>query len=193
MTELTGMVLWYRIDAVDRIVAVSDNWLLFARRNGAPHLAPDAVLGQSLWGFISDQETVALSRMIFDHVRRQAMRVDLPFRCDSPHSRRDLQMSVRPHDGHDLDIRTEIVREEQRPYMPLFDPAAPCSDETIIACSWCKRIQTATQVWVEVDVAVQELGLFDAPLTPQVSHGICPDCFDQTRAQLAGGDTKDRR
>ncbi len=184
MTDRNGAVLRYRIDAADRIVAVSDNWLAFARRNGAPHLTPDAVLGRSLWGFIADQETVALSRMIFNRVRAREAEAVLPFRCNSPRIRRDLEMSVRSADGHGLEINTAIVREHAGAYVALLDPAAPRSDEIVKACSWCNRIELPERGWVEVDVAVRQLGLFAGPLTPRISHGICPDCVARTGAAL---------
>ena len=188
MTNRSGTVLRYRIDAADRIVAVSDNWLEFARRNGAPHLTPDAVLGRSLWAFVADQETVALSRMIFNRVRAKTSEAVLPFRCSSPRTRFDLEMSVRPAGGRGLEIRTAIVREHAGDYMALLDPAAPRSDDIVKACSWCNRIELPERGWVEVDVAVRRLGLFAGPLTPRVSHGICPDCVRRTRAALEGDD-----
>lgn len=184
MTDLTGTALGYRIDAADRIVAVSDNWLDFARRNGAPHLTPDAVLGRSLWGFIADQETVDLSRMIFNRVRARTVPAVLPFRCNSPRRRRDLEMSVRPIDDHGLEIQTKIVREHAGDYVPLLDPAAPRSNDIVKACSWCNRIELPEHGWVDVDAAVRRLALFAGPLTPRISHGICPDCAERTRAAL---------
>ena len=184
MTDRSGAVLRYRIDAADRIVAVSDNWLAFARRNGAPQLTPDAVLGRSLWGFVADRETVDLSRMIFDRVRAGTSEAVLPFRCNSPRIRRDLEMSLRPTDGHELEICTSVVREHAGGYVALLDPGAPRSDDIVKACSWCNRIELPEQGWVEVDAAVRQLGLFAGPLTPRVSHGICPDCVARTRAAL---------
>jgi len=41
--------------------------------------------------------------------------------------------------------------------------------------SWCKRVYTDA-AWLEVEDAVERLGLFESEELPAISHGMCPSC-----------------
>jgi hypothetical protein len=45
-------------------------------------------------------------------------------------------------------------------------------------CGWCKRTQLPTGRWVEIEEAVEELGLFEDSPLPGVTHGICLPCHE---------------
>src|SRR5262249_46498900 len=48
----------YVLDKQDRIINVSDNWLLFAQENKAGNSChPDLVINKSIWEFIDGSET----------------------------------------------------------------------------------------------------------------------------------------
>jgi len=42
-------------------------------------------------------------------------------------------------------------------------------------CSWCKKILVKDD-WSEIEEAACKLGLLEADVLPQLSHGICPPC-----------------
>jgi len=48
----------------------------------------------------------------------------------------------------------------------------------------CKRIALSGNEWVEVEVAVQELELFQKSVMPGFTHGVCQDCFRVAMAEL---------
>jgi hypothetical protein len=45
-------------------------------------------------------------------------------------------------------------------------------------CGWCKKVDVGGS-WAEVEEAVTRLRLFDRPLLPQLTHGICEGCYDR--------------
>jgi hypothetical protein len=42
-------------------------------------------------------------------------------------------------------------------------------------CSWCRKVK-ANARWLEVEEAVNALGLLLELALPPTNHGICPDC-----------------
>ena len=72
----------YRLDPHDAIEWVSEDWLAFARENGAAELEPNSVLGKKLWEFIADERTRQLYRDVFTMVRATDQPKVVPFRCD---------------------------------------------------------------------------------------------------------------
>ena len=59
----------YLIDAQDRLLAVSPEWLEFALKNQGDGLTPDHVQGRSLWAFIADGPTRELYQAVLTRVR----------------------------------------------------------------------------------------------------------------------------
>lgn len=165
----------YRIDADDRLIFVTTEWLDFARENEAASLSSQAVTGQSLFSFIGDPETRHLYRIIIDRVRQSRSGTVLPFRCDSPGIRRFMELHITPMPEGAVEFDGRLIREEEREILPLLDPSVTRSDEIVVACSWCKRIDVDGS-WFEVEDAVRRMGLFNQSRLPRISHGICIDC-----------------
>ena len=177
----------YRVNAEDRIDHVSSEWLDFARENDASDLYSEAVIGQPIFQFVSNEETRHLYEMILDRVRTSGNEVVVPFRCDSPSVRRFMELEVSPGpDGH-VRFQGRIVREEKRQPVLLLDSSINRDDDFLKVCSWCKRVQAEGE-WLEVELAVERLELFNRQRLPQISHGICEDCGVSLRRQL-----KDKR
>ena len=160
---------------------VNDEWLSFAHENGASHLTLDAVLNKSLWQFITDFDVQHLYTLIFNKVLADQLSVKIPFRCDSPDCRRFMEMEISPLSGNRVQIRNRILREEFREPVDLLNPAVNRSKELVRMCSWCKKIDVSPSNWVEVEQAVKQLNLFEAPTSPQLTHGICPTCYENVR------------
>lgn len=166
----------YRVDSDDRIRFVSAEWLAFAQDNAAPTLGPDAVLGQSLWKFVAGRETQHLYRLLFAAARREERILTVPFRCDSPSTRRFMELEIAPLADAALSISASLLREESRSPVELLDPRAPRSDDFVVICSWCKRVLVPPDEWAEVEAAIRGLGLFEATRLPSLTHGLCGAC-----------------
>ena len=182
-TDIMERVFTYVINADDKIDGVSSEWLQFARENQASHLNAETVIGRSLFEFMSNEETRHLYGMILERVRQSESEVVLSFRCDGPSVRRYMELDVSPMAGGHVQFRSWVVREEERETVPLFDSLSWRSEEFLMVCSWCKRVEVEAD-WLEVEDAVERRELFSQTRLPQISHGICPECSTQLRRQV---------
>ncbi len=173
----------YELDAYDHITAVDKDWDVFATVNGAPHLSGGAVVGDSIWTHITGKESQYIHQELFAKARQTQQTVSVPFRCDAPHERRFLCMDITPGPHDHLVIRINIIKLDPRPAVALLSQERPALDEYLKVCSWCKSVQLPDGNWVEVEQAVELLGLFDGPL-PRISHGICQGCLHRFSEEL---------
>jgi len=179
----------YRIDAFDRITFVNKAWLDFALANGAPELARQWVVGQSLWRYVSGHKVRPLYEALFERIRTHATHlISVPFRCDSPELRRFMQLRLSPLGRGGIELAGRLLSSEPRVPGEIFVRDRGRSRRTLTACSWCKRLELAGGRWEHAEQVVAELGLFgtDAPAT--VEHEICPLCVETFRRILRGED-----
>ncbi|MBW7957640.1 MAG: hypothetical protein H3C68_07075 [Deltaproteobacteria bacterium] len=173
-------VVSYRIDASDRIVEASDSWDVFAVENKASQLTKKEVLGRFLWDFIEGSDTRHLFRLMLSKARDTLSAMRIPFRCDSPETKRFMEMEIRPHPDDSIDFVCTTLKTETRTPVAFIDPDVDRSNEWRTICSWCKRIKMPNGEWVELDDGIRKLDLFGTKKPPRMSHGICPE--DQERA-----------
>lgn len=178
--------LCYQLNEHDEIAFVNDAWDAFARANGSDGLAAPQVLGRPLWGFITDATTRQLYLDMLKRVR-SGSRVRFQFRCDTPSRRRLLEMDVSQVSSA-TEFRTRVIWEEEREYQALFEPDRPASDEFLHVCAWCKKVDVGAG-WAEVEEAVTTLRLFERPMLPQLTHGICQPCYQKMTAVIEETDT----
>lgn len=168
----------YRLDADCRLTSVCDHWLPFAEANAAAGLTEDAVIGRSLWEFVADPTTRALYEVIFGHVRQHREPVRVPFRCDSPHERRFMELEIEALGTGGLQLTSRLLRREPRDYSAVLDSELRHSDEVLVICGWCKRVETTAGEWLEVEGAIPLLGLFEPEPTPKLEHATCESCAE---------------
>lgn len=176
----------YRIDKDGMLTWVDLPWRHFARQNGAPELAVDSVLGQSLWDSVDGIETRHVYELMFKNVRRERCSIVLPFRCDSPDTRRFMTLKISPCSGphEDIEFAAALLRTEPREPVPLLSQGERCSCSMLSVCSFCKRFEVPGSGWLEVEQAASRLGLLSTSRLPKLSHGVCPDCANRARALL---------
>lgn len=166
----------YRIDSQDEIVFVNDKWseVVLARNN--LDLLEQNVLGRTIWDFISDYITRDLYKEMVKIVRF-GKPVRFNFRCDSPSTRRLMEMSITLHADEQVQFESRIIRAERRPFQRLLSVSTFRSDEMLNLCGWCNKVNIEEDVWTEVEDAVTVLRLFENDKLPDISHGICEDCY----------------
>jgi len=175
----------YRIDSSDIILDVSDNWLSFAYNNAWHSLCrPEDVVGHKLWDFIQGIETQHLYAEMFRKVRSGIHCGPIPFRCDSPRERRFLELLLVALTDGQIEITSRIVRTEPRDAVGLLDVESDRSSELVTICSMCKKIETSPRAWVEIEEGLAQLRLFELDEMPQLTHGLCPDCYSLAMAEL---------
>ena len=176
----SAAVVSYEVDADGRIVEVCEHWWPFARDNQAPELHPDLVLGKPLMGYIADDTSRYLYGQLMGRTRASGGIVEVDIRCDSPDKRRFLKIRLSALSGGTILFESRTLREESRPPVALLDRSLPRSPEWICICSWCKRIRVGPD-WLEVEQAIAKLPILQMPQPPQMTHGMCPTCYQAAR------------
>ena len=179
---------WYELDGENRVVDVGPGWDEFALENDSPGATRDHVVGRPLADFIDGAQTRSLLETVLDRVRSSDAPVELPFRCDAPAVRRFMTLSGAPTENGGVRIRTRLLAEGQRDTVPLMERAGDRRRDRVRMCSWCNRIATGPDVWLEAETAAERLGLFLDREVPSVTHGICPRCLAGVNSGLPGND-----
>ncbi len=167
--------LSYAIDEHDHLIRVDGGYYDFAEENGWEEATTS--LGRSIWDYVAGHEMVKLQRLLLRRIRNDVGDVELPFRCDGPEVRREMNIRIVARPGGRIVLFSARMRSEEARDLPqrLLDPATPRSDDVLEMCGWCDRFEVDGE-WVEVEEAARRLELFDRPELPQLSHGVCPDC-----------------
>jgi hypothetical protein len=175
--------LTYRIDAHDTVSAVGDGWDTFALANDAPDTTAEHVVGRSIWDCIAGSTTRQIYHALFDRTRSGTV-VRIGIRCDGPAVRRALELQLVPEPDGGITVTVETRRVERRTREHLLDRTLPRGEDILAVCGWCKRVEAAEGRWIEVEDAMLELGLFERVTLPEITHGMCPECFEQLSADL---------
>ena len=167
--------LRYRIDRDYMIVSVAGNWNTFAVENEGAELAGDTVIGRRLWEFITDPSTREIYRQL---VKREfeGRPVEFDIRCDAPDTRRCAQVSIAQSDDGNVEFEITTTKIEPRPQQELIRRGNFSPTGLITSCSWCNRIKTARNEWMEIEDAIKKLHFFELECMPTITHGTCPDC-----------------
>lgn len=169
----------YAVDAEDRITSFRGG---LGPSDDAPPCAD--VIGHSLFDFVAGGEVVDFYRLLLDRVRAEGRSTEIPFRCDGPHVRRFMSLTLVPDDDGVVGFRAYLEREEQRPAIELLRSRAPRDERLLRMCSWCKRVDA--DGWVEVEEAIERKGSFDAENLPELTHGICDSCEERLAERYFG-------
>lgn len=177
-------VIEYMVRPDCTVVDVQGEWDTFATENDAADLTVSAVVGHDLREFLGGAETRLIYQALIERILGTGRLVRFPFRCDSPDARRYMEMEIERPDPDLIRFRSRMIREEDRPAQPLFNTKVARSDELLVTCSWCKRVKTEGDVWVEVEDYVASSGLMEADVLPRLTHGVCPDCEESMDALI---------
>jgi hypothetical protein len=172
---MTTKALSYAIDEHDHLVKLDRGYHRFAEENGWREAG--ASLGRTLWDYVAGEDLKKAQRLLLRRVRDDIGDIELPFRCDGPGVRREMEIRIlaRPG-GHAVLFSAHLRSAEKRDvFQPLLDAEAPRGGDEVDMCGWCDRFEVEGE-WVEVEEAARRLGLFERAEMPALSHSICPDC-----------------
>jgi hypothetical protein len=172
----------YGIDADDRLAFFSPAWDELAAENGARDLQSEKLISRSIWDFISDETTRHLYREIIMRVRA-GHRARFGFRCDSPDRRLLMVVDARPIMGQGVGFRVKTLPLEERAPQPRSTEAGEPGEAIERMCSWCKRVPDGN-AWIELEAAAEKFGIFESPVLPRISHGMCEECGKKILAAL---------
>lgn len=160
------------------IAYVNDAWLDFAIENGCASLSRENVIGRSLWEFVAGATTRHLYETLGQLVVEQERTAEIHFRCDAPDYRRFMKMRLKPLPHACLRYECRILHEEGREAVSLDAAFLEMDAAMVVMCSVCKKVQRPVDgAWIEVEDAVNQLDLLDAGAACNISHGLCPECY----------------
>jgi len=166
----------YRIDADDRIEYVSASWIRFAQQNEAAELVQDPLLGKPIWDYIQGREAQLLYRQLFAKLRQSRIEMVIPFRCDSPAMIRHMELVLRSGQGGAIEMAGRLLAAQSRAPVALLDPGVKRTSGSIAICSLCRKIETRSGHWVEIESAITRQRLFTRDSIPRLAERVCPEC-----------------
>ena len=173
----------YCIDRDNRLCSFNDEWDCFALTNKSAGIVAEKLLGSNLLDHISDDTLRYLTEQLIDKVRKEAVIINLPMRCDSPDVMREMSIGLSPGDSGEVRFVVKLLRSELREPVAFLDPEVERRDEFLSLCSWCKRV-SHEGAWKSLDDAIRVLSLLEAERPPKITHSLCPDCRDTLLATL---------
>lgn len=168
----------YRIDARDRLIYVSEDWLAFARENDAPELVPGSLMGAEIWSFIQGETIQDVYQAMFDRVRVSGIELVVPFRCDSPEAIRRMELAMRPVGRGEIELEGRLLSTGPRENVHLLDRHARRARRTVPICSFCRQVAVSGS-WLEASEAVARYGFLSGATPPRLREQICTSCAER--------------
>jgi hypothetical protein len=173
----------YRIDGQDRLVDVNDAYIQDAGDAGPTAAAIRAtLLGRDFWSLIP--EAAAWYEPLVRITRAEHRPFTFAFRCDTPTLRRLMRMHMEARLDGSVCFTSSVIRQQSRTRVALLDPDAAVGLDLVSMCSWCKRVRAGDD-WLEVEPALDKLGIDPHDPMPGVSHGICQRCKSELMAMTS--------
>lgn len=169
--------MWYIIDAVDRVAAVSDDWDVQAARNGGTGARRADVVGRPIWSFLEGEALPYFYAHMFETVRQNGWDIELRLRADGPGRETLLNLAISLDGAYDLRVEIDTIRERAVRIHPVWNRTLPRSADLILCCSCCKKLQVGPR-WLPVKEAETHRPDLCGPCPPEVMHHICPRCTD---------------
>lgn len=167
--------LSYTLDQSNTIISTNLGFGTFASANNAEDLSA-AVIGQSIWKYISYGEVQGLYQRLFEAIRLTGKEVVLNFRCDSHQVLRFMKMYIEPAADKHIKVTTKLIREIERKVLLRKEILYLGANAGTSMCSKCNRVYISVRgQWMEIDQAIQEEYIADEL---SVSFKICDTCTD---------------
>lgn len=165
----------YTIDADDRLVEVN-RASCESFGVGSVAAAAHALIGRSIWEFVTGTVPRQLWEVLYDRVRAVGAPVFVPLRADTASRRSLIDLELHPLGDRSIRHVCEYVLRESRPAIALLDPNYPRDERALLRCAWCARIQVRLGCWQEVEDALISLRLEATETLPQVCDTSCGAC-----------------
>lgn len=178
----TSLIVGYELDQKDRIVGVSGDWDRFALSNGGEELIHQSVIGHPLRRDISGDITRMFLDTLLSKLRLTGRAFSIPYRCDSPGTKRYMEMHLSLDDHGHVNSSHRLVREEalltHRQFL-VAEGDLSVKAALVKRCSMCNRLCLGQGEYFEPDD-------FPGPAGPvRVIYHVCQDCQSRLRRNLA--------
>jgi hypothetical protein len=173
-----------KVDRNSDIRILSDNWTLRTSTN--------TIIGKPLFEFIANDITRMFVAALIDSVRLFPRTLTKPYRSDSPHAKRFMQMIVHPDVDGLIKVTHELIRSEPLAQKILFKIVQSSNSRVpgdllsmnknqferpykLIRCSLCNCLQDPNnEHWQDVEHLQSTAQVLEQPVP--VIYGVCPSC-----------------
>jgi hypothetical protein len=165
---------YYLIDARDHFLGYVPSHLLDVIDEVEAERSRAIATTKSIFAFMADNAACALYGLLYRQMRSTGGTVVVPLFHETSVLRRhiDLTLTVLPSGA--ILHRCMTTRTEPR----YGKKPIPALTEThMTACSWCNSLKQGDQ-WLPIDHLACYGRLFQHPILPQLTHGICPTCYN---------------
>lgn len=167
--EETDAEFFCRIDRFDRIQEMGGESL--SGPEAAPLGQADALLGSSLYTHVSGHFTRRFLRRFIADARATGQQPRRLYRCDSPQTRRLMEMRAVPEGDGAVRLEHRLVEESPFDFAIELHAAAKRGLAYYLRCSNCCKLRPIRQgEWREPEDYAQP------DHSHQVVHTICPAC-----------------
>lgn len=191
VTERANLQLSYWVDNNNIIRKVDDHWdQTMNSESWSERASAKEIIGKPLFNFICDDITRMYIATMIESVRVIPHTSFRPYRCDTPDTKRYMQMIITPEDNGWIRVSHELLRTE-----PITKPAvfktvvnrtqikhsisteAGVAKIQFVRCSICNRLQRIgdyASKWKEVDDFTDHESI---AMPVKVIYGVCSDCL----------------
>lgn len=158
---------YLKIDGDMCIVEVGGNWDTFAVENAGEDAVSDRVIGTSLLSHISSDPVKMYTEALIKRAQFAKGPIARPYRCDSPDTRRDMEMVAEAQPDGTVMIRHRLVQEI--PFDHRVDFVVEVDVKAYVKrCNICASLLLDGE-WTDPARLTQSS-------TFNVIHGICERC-----------------
>lgn len=175
----------YLIDAHNQFLGFIPSRLLNVLDQIETERARASVSKQSIFDFISNRAARELYALLYRQLRSTGGSLVLPIYHETKKVRRHMELTLTVLPSQAILHSCVTIRTERRPSTSVSALQAP-DQELMVACSWCNRIKQDER-WFSIDQLASQERLFQRPNLPELSHGICPACYQTLLASMNDG------
>ncbi|MGK7295866.1 MAG: hypothetical protein ACNS61_08585 [Candidatus Wenzhouxiangella sp. M2_3B_020] len=145
---------------------------------------PPDLAGKRIEDAISKPEVAHLVAVLLEFSRKSGERISVPYRTDGDDESRLIEMAVSPgNDDGEIELRSRRRRSGRLQAPALSWESEDGYDGMLRICSVCHRIEEDSE-WKTAAETLVEGRLFERPKIPRLSHGLCPDCYARSIAEI---------
>lgn len=171
----TEYTLTYWLDKREVIVEVGSGWSRFAQENDAPGLQPSRVIGRNLLDFVSGDVTRMYVHTLINGARMQGKPLIRQYRCDSPTTRRVMEMRLSMDPSGLLRWEHRLLEASPLPNPLAFRTIQETNQARFhVRCSVCTRLKSP-RGWNDPEEIAGPCRESDGSIP--VIYGVCPECL----------------
>lgn len=198
ITKRANLQLSYWVDSRNIIRKVDDHWdQAMNNESWSDRASASGIIGKPLSDFICDDVTRMYVATMIESVRVIPHTSFRPYRCDTPGTKRYMQMIITPEDNGWILISHELIRTEAIAKPAVFKTVADraqikhsistkaeAAKIHFVRCSICNRLHRVgdhASKWQEVDYFTDHESI---AIPAKVIYGVCSDCLKALKYSL---------